>query len=109
MDPLCNLADLPEGTTLEVRRQQPLMLVHRNGQVQAYINRCPHLGLTLNFQPNVFLDIDRQYIQCANHGALFEIDSGLCIHGPCHGQHLEPVAIDVRDGKVWLLASTEHV
>ena len=29
--------------------------------------------------PNQFLSIDQQTIQCAFHGALFEIDSGLCV------------------------------
>src|SRR3546814_9425075 len=61
-----------------------IFLVHHNGQVRAFVNRCPHWGIELNYQPNVFLDMDKQYIQCANHGALFETDSGACIQGPCH-------------------------
>lgn len=102
--PLCELADLPEGGTLEVTHQdKPLILVHRHGQVRAFLNWCPHWGVSLNCLPNVFFDVERRYIQCANHGALFEPDSGHCVHGPCHGQDLIAVDIELRDNKVWAL------
>lgn len=100
---LCAVSDLPEQEGLAVMTGQgEVVLLQRDGQVYAYRNQCPHLGIDLNFQPDVFMDLDGMFIQCANHGALFQVEDGLCIHGPCQGQSLQPVAIEVRDGTVWL-------
>lgn len=62
--------------------------VRADGAINVYHNRCPHLGLQLNWGPDRFLDRDRKHILCAAHGALFDIGSGLCIAGPCHGRSL---------------------
>lgn len=79
---------------------QALVVARRDGQVHAYLNLCPHLGIELNFQPDEFLDLDRRYLQCANHGALFEVDDGYCVLGPCKGQSLRKVTVSVIDGAV---------
>jgi nitrite reductase/ring-hydroxylating ferredoxin subunit len=63
--------------------------------VAAYINTCPHAGHPLNFRPDRFLTSDRSLILCASHGALFTRDEGLCIAGPCPGQSLTPVPLEV--------------
>ena len=63
-------------------------LVRHGGRVLAYVDSCPHTGAPLNWEPDRFLDIDQRYIQCATHGALFRIDDGLCVQGPCAGQSL---------------------
>jgi nitrite reductase/ring-hydroxylating ferredoxin subunit len=63
--------------------------------VAAYVNTCPHAGHPLNFRPDKFLTPDRNLILCASHGALFTRDEGLCIAGPCPGQSLTPVPIEV--------------
>ncbi|WP_395610530.1 Rieske (2Fe-2S) protein [Pseudomonas sp. B22129] len=65
-----------------------LLAVRRGGVAYVYINRCPHRGITLEWQPDRFLDASASLIQCATHGALFLIESGECIAGPCAGQHL---------------------
>ena len=54
----------------------------------------------LEWMPDQFLSLDGQYIQCGLHGAHFEIDSGLCIDGPCITQSLTPIVIKFSDGKV---------
>jgi nitrite reductase/ring-hydroxylating ferredoxin subunit len=36
------------------------------------------------------------------HGALFEIDSGLCVSGPCAGKALRPLPVRVERGYVML-------
>lgn len=65
-----------------------LFVVRRDGVAYFYINRCPHRGVALEWQPNRFLDQSASLIQCATHGALFLIESGECIAGPCAGQSL---------------------
>lgn len=106
MQAVCALTDLPDGSTREVRAGgHAIVLINRGGVIRAFRNRCPHWGIELNFQPNVFLDMDRQFIQCANHGALFDTDTGFCLQGPCHGESLTPVPLEIRDGQVWLRLS----
>lgn len=60
-------------------------------RVVAYLNRCPHIGTPLNMFPEQFLDRSAKYLHCATHGALFEPTDGLCVHGPCVGNHLTPI------------------
>lgn len=81
-----------------------LLVVRRDGTLHVYVNWCPHLGIELNFQPDEFFDLDRHYLQCANHGALFEVDSGLCVLGPCKGNSLRKVGFVVENGDVRITA-----
>ena len=71
--------------------------VKRDGRIFLYENLCPHLGINLEFQQDVFLDLDNHFIQCANHGALFEVESGECISGPCNGQFLTAYPFTIKD------------
>jgi nitrite reductase/ring-hydroxylating ferredoxin subunit len=77
-----------------------LLVVKREGRIRAYRNRCPHTGVNLEWRPNQFLDPSEGYIQCATHGALFRIEDGFCLRGPCAGQSLQPLAL-LQEGE-WL-------
>jgi len=59
-----------------------------------------HVGHPLNWAPDAFLTRDRANILCASHGAMYEIESGLCIAGPCIGKTLHPVKAWVSGGNV---------
>jgi nitrite reductase/ring-hydroxylating ferredoxin subunit len=100
---LCTLDELDNhasrGFTLEDRA---IFVVRQNHKVYAYRNRCPHLGIPLEWQPHRFLDADGELIQCSTHGALFTIDDGLCVSGPCSGQFLESVPVELKDNQVWV-------
>ena len=67
-----------------------------------YVNACPHQGVWLNFGAGEFFSRDRAFLRCGRHGANFEIDTGLCVDGPCQGKSLQPVAVAVIDGEVCL-------
>lgn len=82
-----SLGDTPEGI-------DNVFAVMKGGEVYAYKNSCPHQGINLDWQPDQFLDPDGALIQCASHGALFEIETGQCIAGPCAGEALVPVLIE---------------
>lgn len=70
------------------------IIVHcRDGQLRAFINSCPHQGRRLDYAPGKFL-LDGERLVCAAHGASFRLDDGLCVGGPCRGEHLAPVAIE---------------
>lgn len=78
-----------------------LFVVHKGGEFFAYRNSCPHLGISLEFNKDAFLDTDRRLIQCSSHGALFEIGSGLCVSGPCLGQALKPLKLELKQGHLY--------
>ncbi|WP_210398097.1 Rieske (2Fe-2S) protein [Motiliproteus sediminis] len=103
MIPLCHIDAIEEGGSKELRDgEQSLIAVRKNGQLYVYLNRCPHRGIALEWQPDQFLDYERQFIQCSTHGALFRIENGLCIQGPCIGCSLQSVSIRIDDsGQLW--------
>ena len=104
---LCELSDLADPGSMGLRinsagRSIEIFLVRRGTQVHAYRNTCPHKGSPLDWMPNEFLDDERKHIICATHGAVFRIEDGLCVSGPCRRQSLQPVAIELRAGRVYL-------
>jgi nitrite reductase/ring-hydroxylating ferredoxin subunit len=110
---LCRLDEIPEGgatavdATLAIDGEagpQPssLILLRRGGQVRGYLNICPHTGRRLDYAPGKFL-LKNDTLICAVHGATFNQADGLCIAGPCRGEHLREVALQVRDGAIHLV------
>ncbi|MEF9673116.1 Rieske (2Fe-2S) protein [Pseudomonas sp. MWU13-2100] len=81
---------------------RPLLAVRRDGRVYVYLNRCPHRGIALEWQPDQFLDPSASLIQCATHGALFLIESGECVAGPCAGQSLAAIPCTEDAQGIWL-------
>ena len=96
MRDLEQMAD-PGSKSTSVDRNGKLLeafVVKQAGRFFAYINHCPHTGAPLYWVPDQFLNLDQSYIQCAMHGALFEIETGLCVYGPCINRRLESVPLD---------------
>ena len=77
-------------------------VVRRGDAVFAYENRCSHAGHPLNWAADRFLTPDSTAIICASHGALFAIDGGDCLGGPCNGKGLRRLTAEVRDGVVYV-------
>ncbi len=106
---LCELASVPDpssrGFTLPWQgRALDLLLVRRDDQIAAYVNSCPHTGASLDWIPDQFLDAEGEHIQCATHGALFRLQDGYCVSGPCAGQSLTPLAVEILNGWVVVTA-----
>ncbi len=78
-----------------------LFIIRHQGRVLAYRNSCPHRNVPLEFLPDQFLNQDKQFIQCATHGALFTIENGLCISGPCNNQSLVGLHVKEQDEKIY--------
>jgi nitrite reductase/ring-hydroxylating ferredoxin subunit len=66
------------------------------------VNSCPHIGTPLDWMPDRFLSADGSRIVCATHGAEFRITDGECLRGPCFGERLERVVIQIKDGTVYV-------
>ena len=102
---LCRLDSMPDGSSRGFGPSPGgftgLFAVRQGCAAQVYVNACPHIGAALDWTPDDFLTADRTSIVCFTHGALFAIDTGLCIKGPCKGDKLEHVAALIEDG--WIL------
>jgi nitrite reductase/ring-hydroxylating ferredoxin subunit len=101
---LCRIEDLADGTAKGFGPAPGgftgLFAVRRGEEVFVYVNSCPHIGVPLDWAPDRFLSTDGARIVCSTHGAEFEIATGLCIGGPCLGDRLEPVMIEIKDGVI---------
>jgi nitrite reductase/ring-hydroxylating ferredoxin subunit len=81
------------------------VIVHRDGQqVRAWLNICPHAGRRLDWSPGQFLKSRDNLLVCAVHGASFELLQGRCVAGPCVGDRLREVAVELRHG--WVVLAT---
>lgn len=106
---LCHLEQLAPGQSLGFRikskGQDDFFLVNNGGDVVGYENSCPHWpGASMPVFKNHYLDGESRYIVCSGHGALFDIASGLCIRGPCAGQRLVSVSLEVTEaGEIFLI------
>ncbi len=100
---LCTSNALGEGQSRAfVVAGQALFGVRRHGQVYLYRNRCPHRGITLNADTDAFLDDSASLIHCVHHGALFLLESGECVAGPCEGEQLQALDCLEDSRGIWL-------
>lgn len=106
---ICRSADLSDGgrgVRFEIERdgnRLPAFAIRHGGSVRAYVNRCAHIGVELDWVPGEFFDSEGTYLVCATHGATYEAASGRCIAGPCKGRNLDPVEVVERDAGVHLI------
>ena len=101
---LCDLDEIDEGKSKGFNvDDEALFVVKQNGSYYAYENTCPHLGVELEWTEDEFLDPDGALIQCHLHGALFNIESGKCIAGPCEGDALTPIKTCIEDDSLYVV------
>jgi nitrite reductase/ring-hydroxylating ferredoxin subunit len=110
---VCALSDIPsqraKGFHLGIINENgepdsyPIVIVRWGRQVFGYRNKCPHHGAHLDWERDSFLDESGQRLMCGKHGSLFEIGTGRCSSGPCKGEHLEKVRLEVIDGDICVL------
>lgn len=81
-------------------RELEAFVLNHGGRLYAYLNRCCHIPMTMDWVENQFLTEQGDFIQCATHGALYVPETGACVAGPPIGQCLTAVPIEVRDGTI---------
>jgi len=95
--------DIPENGSKGFEcESKKYFAVKKESKIYIYKNSCPHIGVALEWVEDQFLDSSGSMIQCANHGALFVIESGACVAGPCSGQKLTAVKFTVIDDVICL-------
>jgi nitrite reductase/ring-hydroxylating ferredoxin subunit len=83
--------------------REALVMRDAGGVVRAYLNRCRHLPIPLDGGTRRFLDDDRRYLMCGTHGALYRLEDGYCFVGPCRGESLRAIAVEVdAAGAIWI-------
>jgi nitrite reductase/ring-hydroxylating ferredoxin subunit len=102
MRALCRVEEIPDGGAKGFPAAPGgftgLFAVRRGDAVVVYVNACPHLGVSLDWAPDRFLDAAGELIVCSTHGAEFRIEDGFCLRGPCAGDRLESVMTEINDG-----------
>ena len=104
--PLCNSAALQNANTavpFDVvfgGQTCRAFAVRYQGHVHAYVNRCTHVSMEMDWQPNQFFDDTGAWLLCATHGAAYKPDTGACGGGPCKGG-LQKIACSEQDGVVF--------
>ncbi len=73
--------------------------IRYRGQAYAYLNRCSHVPMEMDYQPDRFFDSTGNWLICATHGAMYQPQTGACQGGPCRGG-LVRIGLDERDGVV---------
>ena len=73
-------------------------VVRRGHDVIGYVDRCPHMGLPLAQKLDDY--VMAGHIACSWHGALFDVESGACVGGPCQGAALTPWPVRVEAGAI---------
>lgn len=101
------LEDGGAGVRFEVERagrKEQAFAIRFQGRVRAYMNRCAHVPVELDWQPGHFFDSDKTLLICSTHGASYDPASGACVSGPCPRRSgLEPLAIEEIDGHIVLI------
>ena len=75
-------------------------VLNHGGTLYAYVNRCLHVPMTMDWIDNQFMTEDQQYIQCATHGACYVPETGECVSGPPCGKFLICVPLTIRGENV---------
>jgi len=81
-------------------REVECFLLNYGGQFFAYVNRCRHVPMTMDWVENQFLTEDGRYILCATHGAAYEPETGECIFGPPCGKVLDRVPLTLEGDRL---------
>lgn len=103
--PLCPSADLQEGglavpfDVVYHGQHCRAFAIRFEGRVHAYLNRCAHVPMEMDYQQNRFFDDSGRWLMCATHGATYAPDTGTCVGGPCRGG-LVKIALTESEGMV---------
>lgn len=106
------LVDGGDGVRFEIEWQvapAPAFVIRYRGRVYAYLNRCGHVPMEIDWQAGRFFDHSGLYLICGTHGALYAPETGECVGGRCNGRGLRPLDVVERGGGVYLIESEQSV
>lgn len=74
--------------------------VRFEGLVYAYVNRCAHVPVELDWEHGKFFNMTQEWLICATHGAMYAPHSGYCVMGPCKGKQLKAIPVSEQNGLI---------
>jgi nitrite reductase/ring-hydroxylating ferredoxin subunit len=103
---LARVDDIADPGALVVRLDErdlwgAVLLTRKGDLIAAFHNRCPHAGYPLQSVTGGIALQEGRYIVCGAHGASYGLSTGACEGGPCNGEALKRIAIEVRDGAIY--------
>ena len=102
---LARLEDVPEAGAIVVYAGEgdarvSLVLTRRGETLACFRNRCAHANYPLQRADGRIVVQEGRYLVCAAHGASYTLDDGACAGGPCNGDPLERIDVEIREGMV---------
>jgi nitrite reductase/ring-hydroxylating ferredoxin subunit len=100
------LRDSGAGVRFEIEylgERAPAFVVRYKGRVHAYLNRCAHVAMELDWREGQFFDFEGRDLICSTHGAMYAAAGGACLSGPCGGTPLVRLQVEERDGRIYYL------
>lgn len=97
------LLEKGEGIRFEIPHLGPHVtgfVVRYLGVAYAYINRCAHVPIELDWNPGQFFNLSQEWIICATHGAMYHPADGFCVMGPCQGRSLTAIPVTEHAGVI---------
>lgn len=110
---LCASADLVDRGSgwvwdvLQYGQPARAFALRYDGRLVAYLNRCSHVPTEMDWKPGEFLDMDRRWILCSLHGAMYEPRDGRCVGGPCGRGRLTAIPVEEEGGQVYWYPSPD--
>ena len=83
-------------------RRQAMVTRLPNGELRAYLNLCKHIPVPLDSYRGEVIEPGGERVLCRTHGAAYRREDGLCVEGPCEGESLDPVRVELRDGEIFI-------
>ncbi|MDO9050270.1 MAG: Rieske 2Fe-2S domain-containing protein [Methylotenera sp.] len=75
-------------------------VVRFQGKPYAYVNRCAHISVELDWNEGDFFTAQQDFLICSTHGAHYRPDNGFCVMGPCKGKSLKPIKVIEQNQKI---------
>jgi len=106
----CARAELAAGVVIPValprganrRPREALVLLGSDGEPRAYLNECRHLPIPIDLGSRRFLTQNGQHLLCGTHGALYRLDDGVCVTGPCLSLALDALKLVEEEGILYI-------
>lgn len=97
------LPDKGDGLRFDIQALGPHatgFVVRFEGKPYAYVNRCAHVPVELDWEHGKFFNMTQEWLICATHGAMYAPETGYCVVGPCQGKRLSSIPVTEADGMI---------
>jgi nitrite reductase/ring-hydroxylating ferredoxin subunit len=106
--------ELGQFVEIACGRTRSALVGMTRGKIVAWANACLHQPTPLDVVADpewvtegvraAPMDDDRVHLLCHSHGALYRVEDGYCVSGPCDGQELVRFGVEERGDAVTVVA-----